>query len=52
MDYDVNLKGWNDAYEIKSKGAPIKTICDNIWLKNEKDMKEISTIFSALKVRK
>jgi len=50
MDYNVNLKGWNNAYEIKAKGTPIKTICENIWLKNEKDMKEIATIYSALKV--
>jgi len=51
MDYNVNLKGWNNAYEVKSKGVPIKTKCDNIWLKNEKDMKEIATIYSALKVK-
>ena len=49
-DCNVNLKGWNNAYEIKAKGTPIKTICENIWLKNEKDMKEIATIYSALKV--
>jgi hypothetical protein len=34
----VQLKGWNHAHEIRSRGQHVHTICDNVWLKNDKDM--------------
>ena len=56
-DYDHNnnkviIKGWNHAQEIHSKGIPIKTICDNIWLKDENDVKSINSIYTTLRKQK
>ena len=45
----VTLKGWNYAEEIKLKGIQVKTICDNIWLQNDKDMRSITDLVKAIK---
>ena len=44
----VMLRGWNYAHEIKSKGEYIKTVCDNIQLKNDKDMKPMHQLIRVL----
>jgi len=48
-DSKVYLKGWNYASEIKEKGIFRRTICDNIWLKNDIDMREMNDLIPILK---
>lgn len=49
MDTEVIIKGWNHALDVQSNGEPIKTVCDNIWLKNESDVRPLSDLFSLLR---
>tara|TARA_R110000787_G_scaffold208786_5_gene318790 strand:+ start:8717 stop:10363 length:1647 start_codon:yes stop_codon:yes gene_type:complete len=44
----VILRGWNHAYEVKEKGEFIKTVCDNIQLKNDKDMRRMGDLVRVL----
>ena len=46
---EVHLKGWNYAHEVQSKGIPIKTICDNIWLKDDADMRNMDSLIPILR---
>ena len=46
---DVHLKGWNYAHEVQSKGVPIKTICDNIWLEDDADMRSMDSLIPILR---
>ena len=46
---DVHLKGWNYAHEVQSKGIPIKTICDNIWLEEDADMRSMDSLIPILR---
>ena len=46
---DVHLKGWNYAHEVQSKGIPIKTICDNIWLEDDADMRSMDSLIPILR---
>ena len=46
---NVHLKGWNYASEIKEKGVFRRTICDNIWLEADEDMREMSDLITVLK---
>ena len=51
-DSKVFLKGWNYAHEIRSKGINVVTICDNVWLENDADMRnmqELKPILQRLK---
>jgi hypothetical protein len=48
-DAKVNLKGWNYAHEVKAKGIFRRTICDNIWLKEDDDMRSMETLSDVLK---
>jgi hypothetical protein len=41
---EVSLKGWNYAYEVKAKGQNIQTICANVWLKHDKDMRAMESL--------
>jgi len=44
----VVVRGWNYAHEVKEKGEFIKTICDNIQLKNDKDMRRMADLVRVL----
>lgn len=46
---EVHLKGWNYASEVQNKGVPIKTICDNIWLKEDTEMKSMESLIPLLR---
>ncbi len=46
---NVHLKGWNYAHEIKEKGVFRRTICDNIWLESDSEMREMSDLITVLK---
>lgn len=46
---EIRLKGWNYAHEIKEKGVFRKTICDNIWLEADSDMRNMETLITVLK---
>lgn len=46
----VLLKGWNYATEVHEKGRYIKTICDNIWLEDDKDMRPIESLIEVLQL--
>jgi len=51
-DSKVFLKGWNYAHEVRSKGINVVTICDNVWLENDADMRtmqELKPILQRLK---
>jgi|TARA_B110000285_G_scaffold143229_1_gene160029 hypothetical protein len=45
----IHLKGWNYAHEIKEKGVFRRTICDNIWLEADSDMREMNDLIMVLK---
>ena len=47
-DAKVELKGWNYAHEVKEKGIFRRTICDNIWLKEDEDMRAMDTLVKVL----
>ena len=47
-DNRVHLKGWNYASEIHEKGIFRRTICDNIWLENDIDMRNMADLLSVL----
>ena len=44
-DDEVVLKGWNYAREVRDLGRYKRTICDNIWLEDEKHMHPMDDIF-------
>ena len=44
----VRLKGWNYAREIQTKGKKVRTICDNVWLQNDEDMRDMPTLVNVL----
>jgi len=41
---EVILKGWNYAWEVKEYGEEIRTICDNIWLREDEKMRSMETL--------
>ena len=41
---EVVLKGWNYAWEVKQHGEEIRTICDNIWLREDERMRSMETL--------
>ena len=43
-DSKVYLKGWNYASEVRSKGINVVTICDNVWLENDADMRKMQEL--------
>lgn len=45
---EVKLWGWNWASDVKDKGVFRKTICDNIWLKEDSDMRSLDSLISVL----
>jgi len=47
-DNKVLIRGWNWASEIKEKGVLRKTVCDNIWLANDRDMRSIESLYKVL----
>lgn len=46
QDGEVRLRGWNYAWEVQEFGVPIKTICDNIWLKDDDMMRPMHSILN------
>lgn len=44
MSRDVILQGWNYATDIREKGKQIRTICDNIWLEHDSDMRDMESL--------
>lgn len=42
----VCLKGWNYATDVKEKGVFVRTICDNICLRNHADMRSMADLFA------
>ena len=40
----VIIRGWNYPNELVEHGISVTTICDNIWLKDDKLMREIETL--------
>ena len=46
---EVHLRGWNYAHEVKSKGVFRRTICDNIWLEDDDDMRSMDSLLKELK---
>lgn len=45
----VQLQGWNLATEVKEHGTRVKTICDNVWLKDDKLMHPLLDLPALLK---
>lgn len=44
----VKIRGWNYAKDLIEKGEECRTICDNIWLRNDKDMRRIHDLLKIL----
>ena len=45
----VKLMGWNYAHEVQDKGKQVQTICENIWLENDGDMRIIQDLPAILR---
>jgi hypothetical protein len=45
----VSLHGWNYATDVHLKGVPRTTICDNVWLENDEDMRLMGTLITTIK---
>ena len=41
---NVEIKGWNWCSEVKEHGVFRRTICANIWLKQDELMRPIQTL--------
>jgi hypothetical protein len=48
-DFKVTLKGWNYAKEVDKNGVYRKTICDNIWLEEDSQMRDMESLIKELK---
>lgn len=46
----VKIRGWNYAKDLVEKGEEVITICDNIWLKDDKDMRSIKDLLQMLDI--
>jgi len=44
----VCIKGWNYAKEVQEKGLAVKTVCDNIWLKDDALMRDLTSLFEMM----
>jgi len=45
---EVKLMGWNYAYEVEAHGIEIRTICDNVWLKDDELMRSMDSLADLL----
>jgi len=50
QDNCVKIYGWNHASDLEDKGIEVTTICDNIWLPNDSDMRSMDELIDILKV--
>jgi hypothetical protein len=50
QDNCVKIYGWNHASDLEDKGIEVRTICDNIWLPNDSDMRTMDELIDILKV--
>ena len=48
-DYKVILQGWNYAKDVDKNGVYRKTICDNIWLEEDSQMRDMESLIKELK---
>jgi hypothetical protein len=48
-DFKVTLQGWNYAKDVDDNGVYRKTICDNIWLKEDSQMRDMESLIKELK---
>lgn len=46
---EVCLQGWNYANDVRDKGIPCQTICENIWLKDNDQMRNMDELVPILK---
>ena len=44
----VKIRGWNYAKDLIDKGEECRTICDNIWLRHDKDMRKVPDLLNML----
>lgn len=44
----VMIRGWNYPLDLEKHGIMVTTICDNIWLKDDKLMRSLDTLGSVL----
>jgi len=47
---EVTLKGWNFAQDLIDKGVFRKTICDNVWLEHDSDMRNLSELIDFMRM--
>ena len=47
-DSQVQLMGWNYAYELEAFGTEVRTICDNVWLEDDELMRPMETLISVV----
>ena len=45
---EVKLMGWNYAYEVEAHGIEVRTICDNVWLKDDELMRSMDSLADLL----
>lgn len=48
-DFKVTLQGWNYAKDVDDNGVYRKTICDNIWLEEDSQMRDMESLIKELK---
>ena len=47
-DKCVVIQGWNYATDLEEKGEFIRTICDNIQIKEDDDMRSLESLIAVL----
>jgi len=45
----VQIKGWNYAHDVLNRGRNVKTICDNVWLEHDGDMRDMASLIPVLR---
>ena len=48
-DFKVTLQGWNYAKDVDENGVYRTTICDNIWLEEDSQMRDMESLIKKLK---
>lgn len=47
----VTMRGWNFATDVYLRGIPRVTICDNVGLANDDDMRKMETLLTTLRTK-
>ena len=44
VDHDVRIRGWNLASDLEEHGEAVRTICDNVYLRDDRLMRRMDLL--------